>query len=143
MARFHSGWFLFENPISNDATRGPSDGMIALRATSPVTCEQVAVIVSDVRLLVGPPSCTSPLTSRRSHHVSSPYFKQLILGLWLDFCFTNFLDFNCGGYYDGALPARAKGFTFCVHNQISRSPPLLPGAGSLRRRQNFNHPGAR
>ena len=31
-------------------------------------------------LLVGPPSCTSPFTSRQSHHVSSPYFKQLILG---------------------------------------------------------------
>ena len=60
-------------------------------------------------------SCTSPLTSRQSHHVSSPYFKQLILGLWLDFCFTNFLDFNCDGYYDGALSARARGFTFCVH----------------------------
>ena len=33
--------------------------------------------------------------------------------------FTNFLDFNfmfnCGGYYDGALSARARGFTFCVH----------------------------
>ena len=80
-----------------------------------VTCEQVAVIVPDVRLLVGPPSCTSPFTSRQSHHVSSPYFKQLILGLWLDFCFTNFLDFNCDGYYDGALSARARGFTFCVH----------------------------
>ena len=73
------------------------------------------MIVSDVRLLVGPPSCTSPFTSRQSHHVSSPYFKQLILGLWLDFCFTNFLDFNCDGYYDGALSARARGFTFCVH----------------------------
>ena len=89
------------------------------------------MIVSDVRLLVGPPSCTSPFTSRQSHHVSSPYFKQLILGLWLwlDFCFTNFLDFNfifnsafnfeypfnCGGYYDGALSARARGFTFCAH----------------------------
>ena len=48
----------------------------------------VAVIVSDVRLLVGPPSCTSPFTSRQSHHVSSPYFKQLILGLWFGFCFT-------------------------------------------------------
>jgi len=60
-------------------------------------------------------SCTSPFTSRQSHHVSSLYFKQLILGLWLDFCFTNFLDFNCDGYYDGALSARARGFTFCVH----------------------------
>jgi hypothetical protein len=44
--------------------------------------------------------------------VSSPYFKQLILGLWLGFCFTNFLDFNfnCDGYYyyDEALSARAK-----------------------------------
>jgi len=75
------------------------------------------VIVSDVRLLVGPPSCTSPFTSRQSHHVSSPYFKQLILGLWLwlDFCFTNFLDFNCDGYCDGPLSARARGFTFCAH----------------------------
>ena len=68
-------------------------------------------------MLVGPPSCTSPFTSRQSHHVSSPYFKQLILGLWLDFCFTNFLDFNCDGYYDGALSAGARGvlpfvFTF-------------------------------
>ena len=34
------------------------------------------------------------------YHVSSPYFKQLSLGLWLDFCFTNFLDFNCDGHYD-------------------------------------------
>ena len=25
------------------------------------------------------------------------------------------LDFNCDGYYDGALSARARGFTFCVH----------------------------
>ena len=66
--------------------------MIALRHLR----EQVAVIVPDVRLLVGPRSCTctSPFTSRQSCHVSSPYFKQLILGLWLDFCFTNFLDFN-------------------------------------------------
>ena len=49
--------------------------------------------MSDVRLLVGPPSCTSPLTSRQSHHVSSPYFKQLIFGLWFDtlLFFTNFL----------------------------------------------------
>ena len=39
-------------------------------------------------MLVGPPSCTSPFTSRQSHHVSSPYFKQLILGLWFGFCFT-------------------------------------------------------
>jgi len=47
--------------------------------------------------------------------------------------FTNFLDFNfmfnssvnsafnfeypfnCGGYYDGALSARARGFAFCVY----------------------------
>ena len=45
----------------------------------------------------------------------SPHFKQLILGLWLDFCFTNFLDFNCNGYYDGALSERERaGFhTFC------------------------------
>ena len=44
----------------------------------------------DVRLLVGPRSCTctSPFTSRQSCHVSSPYFKQLILGLWFGFCFT-------------------------------------------------------
>ena len=73
------------------AVSGPSDGMIALRHLR----EQVAVIVPDVRLLVGPRSCTctSPFTSRQSCHVSSPYFKQLILGLWLwlDFCFTNFL----------------------------------------------------
>ena len=71
------------------------------------------------------------MQARQSHHVSSPYFKQLILGLWLwlDFCFTNFLDFNfmfnsafnfeypfnCGGYYDGALSARARGFAFCVY----------------------------
>ena len=44
--------------------------------------------------------------------------KKTLLGLWLDFCFTNFLDFNCDGYYDGALSARAaraRGFTFCVH----------------------------
>ena len=54
-------------------------------------------------------------TKQKTLHVSSPYFKQLILGLWLDFCFTNFLDFNCDGYYDGALSARARGFTFCVH----------------------------
>ena len=60
--------------------------MIALRHLR----EQVAVIVPDVRLLVGPRSCTctSPFTSRQSHHVSSPYFKQLILGLWFGFCFT-------------------------------------------------------
>jgi hypothetical protein len=25
-------------------------------------------------------------------HISISYFKPLILGLWLDFCFTNFLD---------------------------------------------------
>ena len=90
--------------------------MIALRHLR----EQVAVIVPDVRLLVGPRSCTctSPFTSRQSCHVSSPYFKQLILGLWLwlDFCFTNFLDFNCDcdGYCDGPLSARARGFTFCM-----------------------------
>jgi hypothetical protein len=35
--------------------------------------------------------------------------KQLFLGLWLDFCFTNFLDFNCDGYYDGELYRRARG----------------------------------
>ena len=60
--------------------------MIALRHLR----EQVAVIVPDVRLLVGPRSCTctSPFTSRQSCHVSSPYFKQLILGLWFGFCFT-------------------------------------------------------
>ena len=60
--------------------------MIALRHLR----EQVAVIVPDVRLLVGPRSCTctSPFASRQSHHVSSPYFKQLILGLWFGFCFT-------------------------------------------------------
>ena len=43
--------------------------------------------------------------------------------------FTNFLafnfmfnsafnfeyPFNCGGYYDGALSARARGFAFCVY----------------------------
>ena len=33
--------------------------------------------------------------------------------------FTNFLDldfnFNCDGYYDGALSARARGFAFCVY----------------------------
>ena len=69
------------------AVSGPSDGMIALRHLR----EQVAVmIVPDVRLLVGPRSCTctSPFTSRQSCHVSSPYFKQLILGLWFGFCFT-------------------------------------------------------
>ena len=99
------------------AVSGPSDFRWHDRALRHLRagCQQVAVIVPDVRLLVGPPSCTSPFTSRQSHHVSSPYFKQLILGLWLDFCFTNFLDFNCDGYYDGALSARARGFTFCVH----------------------------
>ena len=68
------------------AVSGSSDDMIALRHLR----EQVAVIVPDVRLLVGPRSCTctSPFTSRQSCHVSSPYFKQLILGLWFGFCFT-------------------------------------------------------
>ena len=41
----------------------------------------------------------------------SPYFKQqtALLRLWLDFCFTNFLDFKCEGCYDGALPECARG----------------------------------
>ena len=38
--------------------------------TANVTCEQMLVIVSDVRLLVGPLSCMSPFTSRQSHQVS-------------------------------------------------------------------------
>ena len=71
-----------------------------------------------------PPDCTlriflvSFYLGRQSHHFSSPYFnfKQVILGLWLDFCFTDFLDFNCDcdGYCDGPLSARARGFTFCA-----------------------------
>ena len=32
---------------------------------------------------------------------------------------------------------------FLLSTQIQNSPPLVPGAGSLRRRQNLNHPGAR
>jgi hypothetical protein len=31
---------------------------------------------------------------------------------------------------------------FLLSTQIQNSPPLVPGAGSLRRRQNLNHPGA-
>ena len=27
----------------------------------------------------------------------------------------DFLDFNCDGYCDGPLSARARGFTFCAH----------------------------
>ena len=30
---------------------------------------------------------------------------------------------------------------FLLSTQIQNSPPLVPGAGSLRRRQNLNHPG--
>ena len=32
---------------------------------------------------------------------------------------------------------------FLLSAQIKNSPPLVPGAGGLRRRQNLNHPGAR
>ena len=32
---------------------------------------------------------------------------------------------------------------FILSTQIQNSPSLVPGAGSLRRRQNMNHPGAR
>ena len=65
------------------------------------------------------PSCTSPFTSRQSHHVSSPYFKQLILGLRLDFCFTNFLDRSTATATAMDLYRRARGvlpfvFTFIL-----------------------------
>ena len=84
---------LFKRPCPKDggsAVSGPSDFRWHDRALRHLRagCQQVAVIVPDVRLLVGPPSCTSPFISRQSHHVSSPYFKQLILGLWFGFCFT-------------------------------------------------------
>ena len=32
---------------------------------------------------------------------------------------------------------------FLLSTQIKNSPPLVPGAGGLRRRQDLNHPGAR
>ena len=57
-----------------------------------------------------------------------PYFKQLILGLWLDFCFTNFLDFNCDGHYDGALSAGARGvlpFVFTFIRTADQKPTQL------------------
>ena len=91
------------------AVGGPSDDVIALR-----------------HLRAGGGECFGRLIARWSSfmHVSVyleaespcqfPVFQTTHLGLWLDFCFTNFLDFNCDGYYDGALSARARGFTFCV-----------------------------
>ena len=42
-----------------------------------------------------------------------PVFQTTHFGALVT-CFTN-LDFNCDGYYDGALSARARGITFCVH----------------------------
>ena len=46
------------------------------------------------------------------------------MGLWLDVCFTNFLDFNCGGYYNGyydrSLSRRARGVLPFVFTFIRR-----------------------
>jgi hypothetical protein len=41
------------------------------------------------------------------------------------------------------LLGRLSQVKFLLSTQIQNSPPLVPGAGSLRRRQNLNHPGAR
>ena len=74
------------------------------------------MIVSDVRLLVGPPSCTSPFTPRQSHQVRSApvprislYFKQLIFGALVRLLFHELLGLQLRRlHYDGALSARTS-----------------------------------
>ena len=43
------------------------------------------------------------------------HFGALVRLLFHESRTSCFLDFNCDGYYDGALSARARGFTFCAH----------------------------
>ena len=42
-------------------------------------------------------------------------FLDLDFNFMFNSAFNFEYPFNCGGYYDGALSARARGFAFCVY----------------------------